>query len=81
MDLRIIEGVSIWKLRHCSERDYKDLLSDWLTKAACSSLTVPNPASPAACSAVMYSCTEVLSSAGKVSHLGTQEVGYVKISR
>lgn len=23
MDLRIIEGVSIWKLRHCSERDCK----------------------------------------------------------
>lgn len=41
MDLRIIEGVSIWKLRHCCERDYKDLLSDWLTKAASSSLTVP----------------------------------------
>lgn len=80
MDLRIIEGVSIWKLRHCCERDYKDLLSDWLTKAASSSLTVPTPASPAACSALMCSSTAVLPSAGRVSHRGTQEAGCVKIS-
>lgn len=53
MDLRIIEGVSIWKLRHCSERDCKALLSDWLTKAASSSLTVPKQPPPSACGAIM----------------------------